>query len=231
MPVTLHSCRFRIEKHNGVAVRNTFLLVHQSHQLLQIVAGEPAETNFAMTVIAVKLLPYDVVPAMEGDFLLAFGKRTGFDRTGIKLWRRVPLFQILQLLRDRRRRTGRIVRLKQMTLRLVLSVKAAEAAEGLSQNQACWRSFNRASVTVLRIRSIGSRADTGRASVFASAGANQICSGGQHLIANFIQRTAETNPSRIVVVNENRGIEHRIVRSGIHGSAQIAPIAHQKDAG
>src|SRR6187200_1270058 len=74
--------------------------------------------------------------------------------------------------------------------------------------------------------SVGERPHTRWASFGTTAGSNQIGRSGQYLIPNFVQRATESNPSRIVVIDVDRGIEHGIVLTGVDHCTEIAPVAH-----
>src|SRR2546422_7063847 len=75
------------------------------------------------------------------------------------------------------------------------------------------------------------RAHTRRASVIAPAGADEPARGSEDLIANLVQRPAQTDTAGKVIVDEDRGMKRGGLHASIHGRAQIPVVTHQKDAG
>src|SRR5262245_13163200 len=74
------------------------------------------------------------------------------------------------------------------------------------------------------------RADARWAAILARAGTDKPPRGVEHLIADFVQRPAEANPAREIVVDENRRMKRRILHARVHGRTDVSTIAHQKHA-
>src|SRR6185295_15124818 len=74
------------------------------------------------------------------------------------------------------------------------------------------------------------RSDTRGTAVLARTRSDKLPGCVQHLVADFVERTAQSDTAWKIVVQKNCGMERRIVYAGLHRGADVAAIAHQKNA-